>query len=105
MSDKASLSFSSDCIFVAGTIDFTGVMALESEGEAWLRELAPKDCLVDLDAVKHCNSAVTALLLSWLRTSQSVGKSLSIEQIPESLQALLELGGLTEILRQIKAVD
>jgi len=98
MSIAASIAFSGDCMSVAGEVDFVSVVGLESEGEAWLRGPAPVNCRVNLSAVSHCNSAGTALLLSWRRTAAAVGKVLAIEQVPQSLQALIHLGGLDDAL-------
>lgn len=98
MAGVASLSFSDDCMSVAGVIDFVSVIDLEAKGEHWLRERAPLVCRVDLSAVSDCNSAGTALLLSWLRTANSVGKQLNIEHLPQSLSALMRLGGLDRLL-------
>jgi len=99
MSDAATVSFAADCMHVAGGIDFASVVALEREGEAWLRSQAPVMCRVDLGAVSSCNSAGTALLVSWLRTAAAAGKTLSIERVPPGLGALLHLGGLDELLQ------
>jgi anti-anti-sigma factor len=98
MSSAASLSFTGDCMRVAGEVDFASVVALEREGEAWLRGAAPVTCSVNMSAVSNCNSAGTALLLSWRRTAAAVGKVLAIEQVPQSLEALIHLGGLDDAL-------
>ncbi len=101
MSNAASMVFTDDCMRVAGEVDFVSVVALESEGEVWLRGPAPTDCRVNLSAVDRCNSAGTALLLSWRRTAASVGKHLTIEQLPPGLAALIHLGGLDDVLPAI----
>lgn len=98
MSIAASLAFTGDCMRVAGAVDFDSVLALEREGDAWLRGAAPVKCRVDLSAVSRCNSAGTALLLSWRRTAAAVGKVLAIEQVPPGLEALIHLGGLDDAL-------
>lgn len=105
MSIAASLAFSADCMRVAGEVDFDSVVALERDGEAWLRGSAQLNCRVNLSAVTHCNSAGTALLLSWRRTAAEVGKVLVIEQVPESLQALIHLGGLDDALPATPTTD
>lgn len=105
MSVTASLSFTGDCMRVAGEVDFDSVVALESEGEAWLRGPAPASCRVNLSAVDRCNSAGTALLISWRRTAAAVGKVLAIEQVPQSLAALIHLGGLDDALPATPTAD
>lgn len=101
MSSAASMSFAGDCMRVAGEVDFASAVALEREGEAWLRGPAPVHCRVNLSAVSRCNSAGTALLISWRRTAVAVGKNLAIEQLPQSLEALIHLGGLDDVLPAI----
>jgi len=105
MSNTASLSFTGDCMRVAGEVDFDSVVALERDGESWLRGPAPVNCRVNLNAVSHCNSAGTALLLSWRRTAAAAGKVLAIEQVPQSLEALIHLGGLDDALPATPTAD
>jgi anti-anti-sigma factor len=105
MNIAASLAFTGDCMHVAGEVDFASVVALEREGDAWLRGAAPVSCRVNLSAVSHCNSAGTALLISWRRTAAAVGKVLAIEQVPQSLEALIHLGGLDDVLPAANAAD
>jgi anti-anti-sigma factor len=105
MSIAASLAFTGDCMRVAGEVDFASVVALERDGEAWLRGAAPVNCRVNLSAVSDCNSAGTALLLSWRRTAAAVGKVLAIEQVPQSLAALIHLGGLDDVLPATHTVN
>lgn len=98
MTGLASLSFSGDRMCVSGQIDFASVIPLELEGETWLRREAPDACVVDMGDVRQCNSAGAALLLSWLRTAGTVGKTLSIENMPENLLAQVHLADLEDVL-------
>lgn len=83
---------------VIGDVDFASVVALEPEGEHWLREQAPAVCHLDFSGLNRCNSAVMALLLSWLRTARTMDKHLVIENIPEGLRGQMQLAGLEDIL-------
>jgi anti-anti-sigma factor len=103
MSDLATITFTDDCMRVAGGIDFASVIALARDGEAWLKSQAPSRCRVDLGAVSSCNSAGTALLVSWLRTAAALDKTLVIERVPENLAALLALGGLDMLVPHVAA--
>jgi hypothetical protein len=38
MSGEASLSFSDDAMQLQGVVDFTNAVALQDQGDAWLRE-------------------------------------------------------------------
>jgi phospholipid transport system transporter-binding protein len=95
----ASLTFSSDHMHLSGILDFVTVVSLQTEGDTWLREQAPANCTLDMSGVTQSNSAGTALLLAWLRTAGSSGKSLDVEHIPENLRALMELAGLEHLMK------
>lgn len=96
--DPARLETEQDRILLFGGIDFTNVMALEKRGSSWLREQAPAECRLDLAGVSHCNSAIAALLLSWMRTAQAAGKRIAMENPPAELQGIMELAGLEDAL-------
>lgn len=98
MANHASLSFDNDTAFVEGEVDFTTVVPLRRQVEAWLRGAAPENCHLDLGKVTGCNSAATTLLLSCLRTANGVGKILVIGHIPSALRSLMDLGGLEHLL-------
>lgn len=98
MSDAAELSFSRDCMQLAGTLDFATVIQLQEAGDNWLRDEAPVACRLDMSGVTRSNSAGTALLLAWLRTASASGKSLRVQHVPENLQSLMELAGLDKVL-------
>jgi phospholipid transport system transporter-binding protein len=94
----ARLEFDPDRMHVGGVVDFATVVVLEHQGEQWLRDEAPALCHLDLSEVTQCNSAVAALLLSWLRTARAVGKELTIENVPGSLRGQIDLAGLEDVL-------
>ena len=98
MSEPAHLVFAGDRMRVCGVVDFTSVLALEQQGREWLRDQAPALFHLDLSDVTHCNSAVVALLLSWLRTARAVDKEVAIENVPRSLNGQMHLAGLEGIL-------
>lgn len=98
MSEQARVNAEGQCLRVTGPLDFETVLRLEREGERWLREQGSADCCIDLSGVSFCNSAGTALLLSWQRTAHATGKHLSIENPPENLLAMVRLGGLESVL-------
>jgi len=98
VSEPAHLVFAGDRMRVCGVVDFTSVLALEQQGREWLRDQAPALFHLDLSDVTHCNSAVVALLLSWLRTARAVDKEVAIENVPRSLNGQMHLAGLEGIL-------
>lgn len=98
MAESAQLVFDGERMRVDGSVDFASVVSLQQGGEDWLREQAPTACRLDLGGVNHCNSAVAALLLSWLRTARAAGRELTVENVPDSLRGQLQLAGLEDIL-------
>ena len=98
MSGKASLHIDGDLARIEGDIDFSTVLALRDAGDKWLKAEAPQQCRLDLSRVDECNSAATALLLDWLRTAATLDKSLSIDNVPERLRALMRLAGIEDML-------
>lgn len=100
MNETAALTFSDDCMQLAGVLDFVSVVPLQRQGDAWLEEQAPTQCRLDMGGVTRSNSAGTALLLAWLRTAADAGKALRIEHPPEDLRALIQLAGLDKVLKE-----
>jgi len=98
VNEPAQLAFDADRMRVCGVVDFAAVVELEQQGEKWLREQAPPVCRLDLGGVSRSNSAGTALLLSWLRTARVLGKDLSVENVPATLQKIMLLAGLEDVL-------
>ena len=98
MTESARLLFDRDSMRIEGVVDFTNVLSLEQQGQEWLRDQAPPLFHLDLRDVTRCNSAVVALLLSWLRTARAAGKVVEIENVPESLSGQMHLAGLEDIL-------
>ncbi len=103
MSKEASITFTGDSMQLEGVLDFANVVDLQEQGAAWLRDRAPASCRLDLGGVTGSNSAGTTLLLGWLRSAAAAGKHLSIENFPDSLRALMHLGGLDEVLADNEA--
>jgi phospholipid transport system transporter-binding protein len=98
VSEPARLVFDQDRMRVCGEVDFSNVVALEQRGQEWLCDQAPASFHLDLSEVNRCNSAVVALLLSWLRAARAAGKQVTIENVPESLNGQMHLAGLESIL-------
>jgi len=98
VSGGATLSAEGDRLRVSGELDFASVVDLKAEGDCWLNGPAPASCRLDLGGVSRSNSAGIALLLGWLRTAGEAGKSLRLENLPESLRSLAHLAGLDAVV-------
>jgi phospholipid transport system transporter-binding protein len=94
----AALDTGDDTLSISGELDFASVVPLQVKAEQWLRGPAPARCRLSLAGVTRCNSAGIALLLGCLRAAQASGKSLTVEDVPESLLSLLRLAGLEPLL-------
>lgn len=100
MAEHAKITTTPEVLAVTGVLGFVSVVALESQGVAWLREQAAAECAIDLQAVDYSSSAGLVLLLAWLRAAAQYGKTLHIKNMPAAMTALANVGGLAELLPQ-----
>jgi phospholipid transport system transporter-binding protein len=95
------------------SIEFTGC---DAEGEyvlsgvltfatatAALRAAAPlfrhgADLRFDLSGVARADSAGVGLLIEWLRLARAAGRRLRFAHLPESLRAMMRVGGVDGML-------
>jgi len=96
---KASLETTADCLVVRGVLDFDSVVELASSGSRWLSQSAPNPCRLDLGGVSFSNSAGVALVLTWMRTAARAGRRLQVDNIPDSMVAMIRLGGLETVFK------
>jgi phospholipid transport system transporter-binding protein len=80
-----------------GRLDFGSVHEVESAGLDLIAG-ARGDYAICLEQVAYANSSALALLLCWLRLAQERSVVLHFLNVPEKLQALIDLYGLKTIL-------
>jgi phospholipid transport system transporter-binding protein len=80
-----------------GRLDFDSVHEVESAGLDLISG-AQGDFAICLEQVVYANSSALALLMCWLRLAQAQAVLLRFLNVPEKLQALMDLYGLKAIL-------
>lgn len=75
------------------TLD-TATRLLEEGSEA----LVAPETVVDLAGVTEVDSSGLAVLFGWQRAAQSVGRSIRVENPPDSLLSLAGLYGVSDLL-------
>jgi phospholipid transport system transporter-binding protein len=56
------------------------------------------DLVIDLGAVKRCDSSAVALLLAWEREAKAVGKRLELRAVPANITSLATLYGVEALV-------
>jgi phospholipid transport system transporter-binding protein len=82
-------------MLVSGAVTLANVAALLEEGR---RHLAEGVQTVDLAEVSEMDSALLALLLTWLRDARLQGRSLGFANLPQSLRTIARLYGVNDLL-------
>jgi len=82
-------------IIVQGSITIDNVVTMTQRGA----ELFDQSHLViDLDKVTEVDSTIISMLLEWLRTTRKSGYQLEFINIPQSLESLIQLYGIAELI-------
>lgn len=81
---------------VAGDLSFETVPALYRDSAGWFA--GDGELEIDLGGVTRTDSAGLALLLEWLRRARAVKRPLRFANIPDQVQTLIRINGLTDAL-------
>ena len=82
---------------VRGALTIASVTALCEAGK---QQFGDGDLVVDLAGVTEVDSTALSLLFEWRRTAQQKNLRISFRNLPESLQSLAALYGLTELVAE-----
>jgi phospholipid transport system transporter-binding protein len=82
-------------MIVSGPVTLANAAALLEEGR---RHLADGVQTVDLGEVSEMDSALLALLLTWLRDARQRERPLAFAHLPESLRTIARLYGVDRLL-------
>jgi len=82
-------------MIVSGAVTLANVAVLLEEGK---RHLAEGVESVDLAEVSEMDSALLALLLTWLRDARLRERPLAFVNLPQSLKTIARLYGVNELL-------
>lgn len=85
-----------------GEYSLVGEMTFATASKA-LKATAPlfkdgRSLRFDLKDVRRADSAGVALLIEWIRRAQQAGGAVRYTHLPESLRAMIRVGGMDELL-------
>ena len=76
-----------------------GSLTYDTVPQIFERELEfAEDTRIDLSLVSRIDSAGLAMLVEWVCIANAQGKRVILENLPESLAALIEVSGLGQVL-------
>ena len=58
--------------------------------------------VIDFSEVGHVDTATLSLMFEWLRHAKTKGCDLKFSHLPQNLQSLMALYGITELISQVK---
>lgn len=83
-------------LIVQGEVNVNNVVALTQQGIELLRK--GDHLQIDLQKVTEVDSTIISMLFEWLRAASKKNCHLSFSQLPENLQSLVQLYGVTNII-------
>ncbi|GMR19703.1 MAG: hypothetical protein BMS9Abin36_0298 [Gammaproteobacteria bacterium] len=83
---------------IEGMMTFSTVPELLAKTDAWLCD-HDGAVTINLQQVRHVDSAGLALLLEWMRLAREAGRSLQFENIPEQLTKLINVSNLQSLFQ------
>ena len=85
-------------MMLSGPVTLSNVAGVLEEGRQLLDEGVRQ---VDLAGVTEMDSALLALLLTWLRDAKAQRRELAFLNLPESLQTIARLYGVDKLLPEL----
>ncbi len=95
------ISREGDIIVVQGAVTVNNVVALTQQGIALLGGDRADILSVDLQQVTEVDSTAISMLLEWMREVNKKNRCLQFVHLPASLESLLQLYGVTDIISPI----
>ena len=86
-----------DRLEICGAMTLAGATALLAQGSAALKPGAATT-FFDLKAVETVDSSALAVIFGWQRAAKQQGKQLTLLNVPQDLQSLAALYGVSELL-------
>ena len=84
---------------ISGDITIDDTPSLLSETHYLPAQLS---LVVDFSEVGHVDTATLSLMFEWLRHAQTKDCDLKFSHLPQNLQSLMALYGITELIPQVK---
>lgn len=83
---------------LSGVIDHRTGPALRQKGKKLLNAGSWAEIVLDCSAVTKASSVGLSLILAYMRDAESLGKPLSIHDLPQDLRQIAEVSQLLELL-------
>jgi phospholipid transport system transporter-binding protein len=84
---------------LTGVIDYRTGPALREQGAALIKASIAAGLTLDCSGVQKSSSVGLALILAFMRDAQALNKSLTVRALPEDMQEIAQVSGLTELLQ------
>lgn len=83
---------------LSGALNSQTGPTLREEGRRLLSALPARHVVVDCAAVSHANSVGLSLLLAFMRDAKVLGKTLTIQNLPQELRQIAQVSGVLALL-------
>jgi phospholipid transport system transporter-binding protein len=100
MSDACVTAVGGGELKLFGVLDYRTAPALRKEGAELIKASDAPALTLDCSGVQKSSSVGLALLLAFMRDAQAAGKSVSVRALPEDMQEIAQVSGLTELFEQ-----
>ncbi len=85
-------------LLLSGVLDYSSGPQLREAGRKLVQASQAADLTLDCSAVVKSSSVGLSLLLALMRDAGRVGKTLKVSGLPEDMQQIAQVSGLTELL-------
>ena len=86
-------------LMLTGVIDYRTGPALREQGAALIKASIAAGLTLDCSGVQKSSSVGLSLILAFMRDAQALNKSLTVQALPEDMQEIAQVSGLTELLQ------
>lgn len=86
---------------VNGYINFKNVMKLRKDGQKLFTLYPHADVKINLHGIEGSDNSVLVLLIAWLRDARKLQKKLIYCNVPDFLQSMAQVFGLSSILFKV----
>lgn len=89
---------------MSGYINFKNVIKLRQEGKKLFALNPHSHVKIDLHGIEGSDNSVLVLLIAWLRDARDLQKKLVYCNVPEFLQSMAKVFGLSSILFKTQVI-
>jgi phospholipid transport system transporter-binding protein len=82
-------------VYIRGSVTVDNVVEITQQGMSLLDD---DNLIVDLGGIAEVDSSAVSMLFEWLRMAQARSQQLQLVNIPENLNSLVQLYGVTDFI-------